>query len=129
LTSLPPSQTAPALLIAAHKADLIKATTGGQSPSQLAINRVRSVLERELERRRVAQAGGVSVEGTGSEEALGGLDCAPGQPFRFADWEGGVVAFLGSWTTPGSQTAKAEEAGEKVPTDGLTDFRAWLEEL
>jgi signal recognition particle receptor subunit beta len=118
-------------VIAAHKADLIKSAAGGLSPSQLAINRVRSVLERELERRRVAQAGGVSVEGTGAEETLGGLDCAPGQPFRFADWEGGEVAFVGTWTVPGTAAPGEKVQDEKTQTtaDGLADLRAWFEEL
>jgi signal recognition particle receptor subunit beta len=108
------------LVIAAHKADLIKPTAGGPAPAQLAANRVRSVLERELERRRAALVG--------VEDALGGLDGgAPGQPFRFADWDGGEVAFVGTWATPGQQ--KAEGESEKAPADGLAELRSWLEEL
>jgi signal recognition particle receptor subunit beta len=122
LVSLPPSQKAPALAIIAHKSDLLKAPAGGPPASQLAVARVRTILERELERRRTARAGGVGVEGTDAEtEELGGLDGST--PFRFADWEGGPVDILGASVTVG-QTLNDEKA-----EDGLAQFREWLEGL
>ncbi|KAK7693778.1 hypothetical protein QCA50_003350 [Cerrena zonata] len=67
LTSLPPSHVAPALSIVAHKCDALKASSTATS-EQLAINRARSVLERELEKRRTSHAGGVGVESLGEED-------------------------------------------------------------
>lgn len=92
----------------------------------MAINRVRSVLERELERRRVAQAGGVGIEGLGSgdspdsedtESGMGGLECSnPQEGFKFANWEGGEIAFLGTSTVP----------SEKEKEGGLASFQEWI---
>lgn len=133
LTSLPPSQSVPALLICCHKIDLLKATPAGTSQDQVAINRVRTILERELEKRRAAQAGGVGIEdlgGEGEEEwhELGGLECSGGAagPFRFADWEGGEVAFIGTSVAVGKLGEKGDEKGE---SDGLFPLREWLGEL
>jgi signal recognition particle receptor subunit beta len=120
LVALPPSQKPPALAIVAHKADLLKAPVGGAPASQLAVARVRTVLERELERRRTARAGGIGVEGTDAEtEELGGLDGAT--PFRFADWEGGAVDILGTSVTAGAS------ADDEKAEDGLAPLREWLE--
>ncbi|OBZ69350.1 Signal recognition particle receptor subunit beta [Grifola frondosa] len=99
LTSLPPSRTTPALLIVAHKCDLLKSTVHTSS-DQLAINRVRTVLERELEKRRESHANGVGVEKMGAEDAeseLGGLECSGNGEFKFAEWEGGEVTFIGTF--------------------------------
>lgn len=129
VTSLPPSQATPALLILAHKCDLLKGTSASTTSEQLAVNRVRTILERELEKRRAAQAGGVGVEGLGAESGeggeIGGLESAgTGGAFRFADWEGGEVQFLGTSV----QTARVED--EKASqADGLSALREWLEEL
>ncbi|KAJ7063491.1 P-loop containing nucleoside triphosphate hydrolase protein [Mycena amicta] len=115
IMSLPPSQVLPSLLILAHKSDLIKSGTSAQ-----AINRVKTILERELEKRRVAQSGGVGVEGLGSEgerAEMGGLECSGEKGvFRFDTWEGGDVAFLGTST---------KLVDEK---SGLAELRDWLEE-
>lgn len=136
ITSLPPSQRLPPLLIIAHKADLLSSSSA-QSPAErtaLAISRVRTVLERELEKRRSAAAGGVGVEGLGAEgegTELGGLDCrTPGGSFRFAEWEGGEVEFIGTWAKVSSGLAEKTNA-EKVVNgaDGLDGFRIWLDEL
>jgi len=128
LTSLPPSQTAPAFAIIAHKADQLKATAAA-SADQLAINRVRTVLERELEKRRMSH-GGVGVESLGSEEEgsseIGGLECAGGGEFKFDQWEGGEVTFIGSSVVVGKEEAESEKAGT---SSGLSSFREWLEEL
>jgi len=124
LTSLPPSTTPPALVIVAHKYDLIKTTTSTTSPEDLAITRVKTILERELEKRRVSQTGGVGIEGLGAEgerTELGGLECTGGA-FKFSEWEG-AVDFVGSWVKiekEGSSDEKAE--------DGLASFKSWIGE-
>ncbi|GBE82108.1 P-loop containing nucleoside triphosphate hydrolase protein [Sparassis crispa] len=129
LTSLPPSQTPPALLIVAHKCDLLKATHQ-TSPEQLAINRVRTVLERELEKRRASHASGVGVESLGADDTeseMGGLECSESGEFRFAEWEGGEVAFVGT-AVPVSKVASATD--EKIAEDEhMLQLRQWLEEL
>ncbi|TCD62176.1 hypothetical protein EIP91_007259 [Steccherinum ochraceum] len=130
LTSLPPSQTAPAFAIIAHKCDLLKATASA-SADQLAIGRVRTVLERELDKRRASHAGGVGVESLGSEEEgsseLGGLECTGGGEFKFDQWEGGEVTFVGSSVIVGKESGvESEKASSSI---GLSSFREWLEEL
>lgn len=131
LTTLPPSQVPPVLLITAHKCDGLKPTSNS-SPQQLAITRVRTVLERELEKRRAATATGVEVEGMGAdgEEALsemGGLECSGSGEFRFADWEGGEVIFIGTSVSIGKTASSIEE--KFVQIDGLASLREWLAEL
>ncbi|KAG1827129.1 signal recognition particle receptor beta subunit-domain-containing protein [Suillus subaureus] len=105
MTSLPPSHLSPALLILANKCDLMKAAASSGSPTEVAISRVRTILERELEKRREAQSSGMGVEGLGAEgerSDMGGLDCSsPGGIFKFADWEGGEVDFAGTWVNVG----------------------------
>ncbi|KIM87256.1 hypothetical protein PILCRDRAFT_64446, partial [Piloderma croceum F 1598] len=130
LTSLPPSQTLPRLMILAHKSDLLKASaSSATTPSVQAINRVKTILERELERRRASQAGGVGVEGLGAEgegSDLGGLECSSsGGAFRFAEWEGGDVEFLGTFVKVGTGT-DGEKTGDG---DGLEAFREWMDEI
>lgn len=103
LTSLPPSQTPPALLILAHKTDLLKTgSISSSDPNELAISRVRTVLERELEKRRSSGLG-VQIEGLGDDEkgldssTVGGLECAGGNGlFKFSDWDGGEISFVGT---------------------------------
>ncbi|CAK5277635.1 unnamed protein product [Mycena citricolor] len=76
--SLPPSHTLPALLILAHKTDLIKSGAVSTAAEAQAITRVKTILERELEKRKVSQAGGVGIEGLGEEgekTEMGGLEC------------------------------------------------------
>ncbi|KAG5636201.1 hypothetical protein H0H81_008871, partial [Sphagnurus paluster] len=130
LTSLPPSQTPPSLVILAHKCDLLN--TGSQAHAaadNLAISRVRSVLERELEKRRASQTGGVGVEGLGEEgekSEMGGLDCngPAGSVFKFADWEGGEISFIGT----SAKVAQEIEDPEKSEVDGLLALREWLDQ-
>lgn len=129
LTSLPPSQTLPSLLILAHKADLLKSSAASASPSALSITRVKTILERELEKRRVSQSGGVGVEGLGAEgerSDMGGLECSgsAGGVFKFDEWEGGEVIFLGTSV----QVGKAPEDDEKAGEDSLGNLREWLDE-
>ena len=132
LTSLPPSQIPPALAIVAHKSDLLKATAT-TSAQQLAINRVRTILERELEKRRTSQAGGVGVESLGAEgeegsSELGGLECSGSGEFKFAQWEGGEIIFLGTHSVSGAKLAQTDDEKSSA-NNGLAPLREWLEEL
>ncbi|KAL1706881.1 signal recognition particle receptor beta subunit-domain-containing protein [Schizophyllum commune] len=124
LSHLPPSQPTPSLTILAHKSDLLKA-----GAPALAASRVRTVLERELERRRAAAAEGIAVEGMGSagddsaqeEQGGDGLECSGSGVFSFDTWEGGEVTFVGSSTPVGKGDGEKEQ-------QGLADLEAWLEE-
>lgn len=115
------------MLIIAHKSDLFKATTSTQSSaSALAINRVKTVLERELEKRRVSQSGGINVEGLGEEgerSDMGGLECGEkeGSSFKFDEWEGGEISFLG--------TSIAGSDEKSLSHSGLNSIRSWLENM
>lgn len=116
-------------MIVAHKADMLKATAQA-TPDQLAINRVRTVLERELEKRRASQAGGVGIEGLGAEDTeseLGGLECGGSGEFRFDTWEGGEIAFVGTSV----KVQKAQSASNEKSDDesGLAPLVQWIEEL
>jgi len=122
--SIPPSQSPPALIILAHKSDLLASTTSSSNTSadQLAVNRVRTILERELEKRRQSQTGGMGIEslggGDGDNTEVSGLECGSmaGGVFRFSDWEGGEVTFLG---TSISQTGEKEKASSIGGLEGL----------
>lgn len=64
---------------------------------------MKSVLERELEKRRTVQNKGVNIEALGEEGErtdMGGLECGEkeGSPFKFDEWEGGEISFLGTST-------------------------------
>ncbi|KAF8077587.1 P-loop containing nucleoside triphosphate hydrolase protein [Lyophyllum atratum] len=130
ITSLPPSQTLPSLVILAHKRDLLNAgSQGNAAADSLAVNRVKTVLERELEKRRASQTGGVGVEGLGEEgekSEMGGLDCSgpAGGGFEFAEWEGGEISFIGT----SAKVQKATADPEKIGDDGLSSFFEWLDE-
>ncbi|EDR03194.1 uncharacterized protein LACBIDRAFT_295266 [Laccaria bicolor S238N-H82] len=134
LTSLPPSQKLPSLLILAHKADLLKTSSSASAaPSTtLAINRVKTILERELEKRRASQVGGVGVEGLGAEgerSDMGGLECGEGGTFKFEEWEGGEVIFLGTSVRPRNSSQDKGVINEKSASeDGLEALEVWLEE-
>lgn len=90
---------------------------------------MKTVLERELEKRRVSQSGGVGVEGLGAEGErieMGGLECngGAGAAFKFADWEGGEIAFIGSSVS----FEKSAKDAEKAREDGLSSLREWLDD-
>jgi signal recognition particle receptor subunit beta len=79
----------------------------------------------------MSQSGGVSVEGLGAEgegSDMGGLECSGpgGATFRFADWEGGEVCFIGSSVRAGKG---AEVVSDKTEGDGLLTLREWLHEI
>jgi signal recognition particle receptor subunit beta len=133
LTSLPPSIPPPPLLLFAHKTDLL---SNPSSNANLAIDRVRTVLERELEKRRLSAVGGVGVEGLGSEgegdvNGMGGLECSTKDgSFKFAEWEGGRVDFASGWVDVarhdlGNETPEEEKAG----IDGLASLKDWISGL
>jgi|ERR1700722_337565 len=131
LTSLPPSRSPPALLIVAHKADVLKSpsTPSPMTSDSLVISRVKTVLERELEKRRASQLGGVGVEGLGEEgerSDMGGLECngSSSATFRFSDWEGGEVGFVASSVSVG---VRSEADGGEEDGDGLAALREWLQ--
>ncbi|KZV82293.1 P-loop containing nucleoside triphosphate hydrolase protein [Exidia glandulosa HHB12029] len=119
LSSLPNS-TPPPVAILASKCDLAGSHAN-------ATTRVRTVLERELDKRRAAR---VDVDEAESG-AMGGLDTLGprGGSFKFAEWEGGEVQVLGGWchiARPGEKSADLEKDGEK---DSLREVREWVEGL
>lgn len=127
ITSLPPTQSTPTLLILAHKTDLLKVGASSNSAREAAISRVRTILERELEKRRAAQSGGVGVEslgGEGEETEMGGLECsgAAGGAFKFSEWEGGEVEVV-------STCVQVGEAKDESSSDGLSDLKDWLSQM
>ena len=132
LTSLPPTHTLPPLLILAHKSDLLSSSST-QDRSSLAISRVRTVLERELEKRRQVAAAGVGVEGLGAEgegTEMGGLECGNSPTFRFSEWEGGEIAFAASYVKVGESPSEEKGVDEKGSDEfsGLDALRNWLKE-
>ncbi|KAF8843588.1 hypothetical protein BDN67DRAFT_1008776 [Paxillus ammoniavirescens] len=130
ITSLPPTQSTPALLILAHKMDLLKLGASSNSATEVAISRVCTILERELEKRRVSQSGGVGVESLGAEgegSEMGGLDCSgpAGGAFKFSEWEGGEVDFAATWVKAGEINDVEKSSGE----DGLDGLKEWLDQV
>jgi len=124
VTSLPPSKRQPSLVILAHKCDLLTSSSSNAAP---AVSRVRTILERELEKRKESQVGGVGVGQLGDDEdadgEMGGLECSGvgGKGFKFQDWEGGEIQILGSSVNTAQDPEKA--------VDGLADFKQWLHEF
>lgn len=74
----------------------------------------------------------MGIEGLGAEEEetseLGGLECSgpSGGVFKFAEWEGGEVEFLGTSVTVGR---KLDDGQEKDGVHPLMEFVQWLEQL
>jgi len=134
--SIPPSRSTPALIVLAHKSDLLAFTTSSTNTpaDQLAINRVRTILERELEKRRQSQAGGMGIEslggGEGDNTEVSGLECRGGV-FKFSEWEGREVTFLGTSTPGAGEKVRDEKAeDEKVGNvGGLESLRQRLSDL
>jgi len=142
------------LVLVAHKSDLINvgtmaaagtsyaaavsgSATEKKSPSQpqsqtkgeIAVNRVRSILERELTKRASDLRNSVSIEGLGSDQpssslgdqgvidsssGLTGLECVSGaagvkEGFKFTNWEYGEVDFVSSWVEVSRQEFDNED--------------------
>lgn len=99
ISNLPASHKLPTLLVLAHKADLLKttSTTNEVTSGTHALNRVRTVLERELEKRKTVQTNGLGVEKLGEDaeksDVMGGLECS-GPTFTFDHWEGGECLLI-----------------------------------
>jgi hypothetical protein len=142
IANLPPSVPAPPLLVFANKSDLLPKTTASSGKptinSGLALSRTQAILERELDKRRLAalSRGGASsgvlselgADGDADEgTALGGLDIVgddngDGGGFSFAKWEGGEVELKSGWVDikkdvssgKAGETDSEGEAEEKV---------------
>ena len=133
------------LLVLGHKADMLPKTFGGVN-AQAAVQRVRTILERELERRRrgaASGAGGMAELGEGEgggESGVGaGLDITGDEKdaFTFEKWEGGEVDVRATWvdvkrSNDGHTTDDEEHEGEKGEVkseDGLAGLVQWIVDL
>jgi len=56
---------------------------------------------------------------------MGGLECGEkeGSTFKFDDWEGGDVVFLGTSAVPNASQSDEKTAGE----NGLGPLQEWIE--
>lgn len=138
ISQLPPSAHVPPILIQAHKSDLISlpssATPIPGARHALAVTRVRTVLERELEKRRQSSLVGVGVGALGEEGASaeaesvsGGLECTGEGPFAFERWEGGEISCVGGCIQPGIVSQKEGDfSAEKPGYDGLEGLSSWV---
>lgn len=134
ITKLPPSAHAPPILIFANKSDLISVPVSSNRET-VAAERVRTILERELEKRRQSSLTGVGVGGlgeTGQEEdgaIQGGLETLGDGPFTFAKWEGGEVAITGGCVD--KQSKEKLEGSEKSSDNqnGLLNLLTWFDAL
>ncbi|KAK0483710.1 P-loop containing nucleoside triphosphate hydrolase protein [Armillaria novae-zelandiae] len=127
IVNLSPSQKTPSLVIVAHKTDLLKNMAGSANASSdaLAINRVKTVLERELEKRRDAQSSSLGVEGLGEEEKteLGGLECSgTAKTFRFSDWESTEVHFIATSVKQSAKEVDDEKSGTHIGLGSLQEL-------
>lgn len=133
------------LLVLGHKADLLPKTSGGVN-AQAAVQRVKTILERELERRRRGAASGAGgMASLGEEEEGGGTGVGAGlditgdekDVFKFEKWEGGEVDVRASWvdvkrSSDGHTTDEEEHEGEKGQArgdDGLSEVVQWVVDL
>jgi hypothetical protein len=114
ISNLPPSQHPPPLLLFANKSDLLPTpttttTTTTKTPNTtLAVSRLTTILERELEKRRQSSLRSAATVGAAlnelgdgdndaGEDSLGGLDISQGDTFSFEFWEGGEVSVRAGW--------------------------------
>lgn len=129
VSKLPPSAHIPPILIFANKSDLLS-TSSSSTRETVAAERVRTILERELEKRRQSSLTGVGVGGlgeTGEEDdgaIQGGLETLSGGPFTFATWEGGEVTSIG-----GCVEKQTQEKLEATTMSGLVGLESWLDGL
>jgi signal recognition particle receptor subunit beta len=101
------------------------------------VERVRTILERELEKRRQSSLKGVGVGALGEagEENAGavqdGLETLGDGPFSFAKWEGGDITIIGGCVEKPTRE-KLDEAVEKsgaTTAGGLDGLESWLHGL
>lgn len=149
------------LVIVAHKVDLVNTGSGlgvGGNPAskgEIGINRVRTILERELTKRANDLKISVGIEGLGSEDRDSksrpeagiidsssghtGLECTnkPGEGFKFAAWEYGEIEFVSSYVNTREEEFDDEDANAKdlsrkrdvaSEADGLSDLKQWFDE-
>lgn len=96
---------------------------------------MRAILERELEKRRRSHTGGVAIDELGAEgeenSEWGGLDCngAPGESFKFSEWEGGDVEFVGTWVSAGETVDLSDQVLDEKRQINIERLVAWLEAL
>jgi len=147
LSSLPPTAYSPPLTILAHKADLLSVPASSSRP-KVATDRVRSILERELEKRRLQSISGVGVGGLGdgvekgaetgeNSVEMGGLECTGSGGFAFDRWEGGEVTIISGSVKGASDSFTNEKdndggshGGSSTSTKGgLGLLTEWIEEL
>lgn len=165
ISKLPPSQHPPPLLVFANKADMLPSASTGtttttatsSSPSStqkvpntsLAVTRTITILERELEKRRISslKSGAALNElgDEGEEDTLGGLDVSEGETFTFEHWEGGDVSVKAGWVDvrrggakglAGESDDETDHEQEKEKTeqkseshDGLAELVDWIAKL
>ena len=109
LSNLPPSIQAPPLLLLGHKADLLplastsKEKGKGSPNTNLAISRLKTILERELEKRRLSALTTTNADtendpdaADGEGDGTSGLDIGEKGPFTFEKWWG-EIDILGSY--------------------------------
>ncbi|KAK0459810.1 P-loop containing nucleoside triphosphate hydrolase protein [Desarmillaria tabescens] len=132
IVKLPSTQKTPSLVIVAHKTDLLKNVAGSANASSnaLAINRVRTVLERELEKRRAAHSDSLGVEGLGEEKTeLGGLECADtAKTFNFSDWEGTKVHFIATSVKESAKDVDDEKSGPQIGLGSLRELLVTMQQ-
>lgn len=134
ITKLPPSAHVPPILILANKSDLLSVPVAS-SREAVAADRVRTILERELEKRRQSSLTGVGVGGLGETAEdedtgaiQGGLETLGDGSFTFVKWEGGEVKVSGGCVE--KQTREKLEASEKTPESrGLDAVLSWIDDL
>lgn len=132
VTNLPPSANVPPILIFANKSDLIFAPASSTRET-VAAERVRTILERELEKRRKSSLTCVDVGGlgeTGEEEdgaVQGGMETLGDEPFTFAKWEGGEVTIVGGCVE--KQKLETTEKSKETTAGGLAALGSWLDGL
>ncbi|CAG7850486.1 SubName: Full=Uncharacterized protein {ECO:0000313/EMBL:CCA73386.1} [Serendipita indica DSM 11827] len=153
ISNLPPSATPPPLLVFANKADVLTSASKSKTPNTaLAVTRTTTILERELEKRRLnsiksntAVLGELGDEG-GEDDTVGGLDVTEGDAFTFDKWDGGVVTIRSGWVDiqrprkahGGHDTASEDDEPKEKDTvvdptvpkkDGLAELVDWIATL
>jgi signal recognition particle receptor subunit beta len=138
-TNLPSKKECPPIAILAHKVDLVTSSAYNTPTGEIAISRVKSVLERELAKRSMLQKQSVGIDKMGEENldvAIDGLEFRGTGMFKFSDWAHGEVTFLSSSVRierddfAASEKPQDSEKASVSPTeDGLKQLKDWVLEL